>query len=143
MLAELAESIGAVPVRLAPGAKPAYHAAAVLAAGGVVALLDTIRELAAQVGLDEDGALAIYLPLVEQTVGNARMLGIAAALTGPAVRGDAGTVSAHRTALTAADPSARQVYDALLARSVEVAERRGAVSPEAAARLRTALAERP
>ncbi len=34
-LAEMAEAIGAVPVRLPPGSKAAYHAAAVLAAGGV------------------------------------------------------------------------------------------------------------
>jgi predicted short-subunit dehydrogenase-like oxidoreductase (DUF2520 family) len=142
MLAELAESIGAVPVRLAAGAKPAYHAAAVLAASGVVALLDTIRELAALVGLDEAGALAIYLPLLEQTVGNARALGIAAALTGPAVRGDAGTVAAHRAVMANVAPSAWHVHEALLARSIEVAERRGAVTPDAASRLRAALAER-
>ena len=46
-LAEMAEAIGGAPVRLAPGSKAAYHAAAVLSAGGVVALLDTIREVAA------------------------------------------------------------------------------------------------
>src|SRR5204862_5648750 len=38
MLADLAEAIGGVPLRLAAGSKAAYHAAAVLAAGGVVAL---------------------------------------------------------------------------------------------------------
>ena len=32
-LGEMAEAIGGVPVRLAPGSKAAYHAAAVLAAG--------------------------------------------------------------------------------------------------------------
>jgi predicted short-subunit dehydrogenase-like oxidoreductase (DUF2520 family) len=41
------------------------------------------------VGLDEAGALGVYLPLLEQTVANARALGVATALTGPAVRGDA------------------------------------------------------
>ena len=50
----------ACPVRLAPGAKAAYHAAAVLAAGGFVALLDAIAELRPVAGLDEAGALAIY-----------------------------------------------------------------------------------
>ena len=38
------------PVRLAPGAKAAYHAAAVLAAGGFVALLDAIAELGGVAG---------------------------------------------------------------------------------------------
>ncbi len=141
-LAEMAEAIGGSPVRLAPGSKAAYHAAAVLAAGGVDALLDTIREVASALGLDEAGALRIYLPLVEQTVANARALGIAAALTGPATRGDAGTIVAHRAALAAAAPDALRVYDALLARGIEIATRRGALSPEGSERLRTALAGR-
>jgi predicted short-subunit dehydrogenase-like oxidoreductase (DUF2520 family) len=142
-LAEMAEAIGGVPVRLAPGSKAAYHAAAVLAAGGVVALLDTIRDIAAAVGLDEAGALRIYLPLLEQTVANARALGVAAALTGPAVRGDAGTIAAHLAALEAGAPDTLPVYRALLARSIGIAIGRGALTPEAAARLRTALAGNP
>ena len=142
-LADMAEAIGGVPVRLAPGSKAAYHAAAVLAAGGVVALLDAIREVAAIVGLDEAGALGIYLPLLEQTVANARSLGIAAALTGPATRGDAGTVSAHLVALAAGAPDTIPVYRALVQRSVRIAIERGALSPEAAGRLRIALAGNP
>ncbi len=142
-LAEMAEAIGGVPVRLAPGSKAAYHAAAVLAAGGVDALLDTIREVAAVLGLDEAGALRIYLPLVEQTVANARALGIDAALTGPATRGDAGTLAAHTAALRATVPGALAVYRALLDRDIEIATRRRALSPEASERLRTALAGDP
>ena len=142
-LADMAEAIGGVPVRLAAGSKAAYHAAAVLAAGGVVALLDTIREVAAVVGLDEAGALSIYLPLLEQTVANALGLGIAAALTGPATRGDAGTVTAHLAALADGAPGAIPVYRALLERSVRIAVERGALSPEASERLRTALAGNP
>jgi predicted short-subunit dehydrogenase-like oxidoreductase (DUF2520 family) len=139
-LAEMAEAIGGTPVRLAPGGKAAYHAAAVLAAGGVDALLDTIREVANALGLDEAGALRIYLPLVEQTLANARALGIDAALTGPATRGDAGTIAAHTRALAAGAPATLPVYRALLARDIEIAARRGALSPEATERLRTALA---
>ena len=36
---------------------PAYHAAAVLAAGGVVALLDAIVELGRVAGLDEQASI--------------------------------------------------------------------------------------
>jgi predicted short-subunit dehydrogenase-like oxidoreductase (DUF2520 family) len=142
-LADMAEAIGGVPVRLAPGSKAAYHAAAVLSAGGVVALLDTIREVAALVGLDEAGALGIYLPLLEQTVANARSLGIAAALTGPATRGDAGTVTAHLATLAAQAPGSIPVYRALVERSIVIAIERGALSPDASERLRTALAGNP
>ena len=84
LLARMAEAIGATagPAR-ARARKPAYHAAAVLAAGGFVALLDAIAELGRVAGLDEAGSLAIYGPLIEQTLANARALGIGAALTGP------------------------------------------------------------
>ena len=143
-LAEMAEAIGGSPVRLAPGSKAAYHAAAVLAAGGVVALLDTIREIAAAMGLDEAGALRIYLPLLEQTVANARALGVAAALTGPATRGDAGTVAAHLAALRPSSPGrhARLPGPAGPLRR-PIAEGRGALAPEAADALRAALAGDP
>ena len=139
-LADMAEAIGAVPVRIAPGSKAAYHAAAVLAAGGVVALLDVIREVAAATGMDEAGALRIYLPLLRQTVANAEAMGVARALTGPAPRGDAGTVTAHLATLRADAPDAIAVYRALLDRSITIAVGRGTLAPEPTERLRTALA---
>jgi predicted short-subunit dehydrogenase-like oxidoreductase (DUF2520 family) len=142
-LAEMAEAIGGVPVRLPPGSKAAYHAAAVLAAGGVVGLLDTIREIGGLLGLDEAGALGIYTPLLQQSVANASALGVAAALTGPATRGDAGTVAAHVAVLGRDAPDALPVYRALVERDARLALERGSLSPEAAERLRTALAGDP
>ena len=50
LLADLAEAIGGFPVRLPKGSKAAYHAAAVLASGGLVALLDAISTLGAAAG---------------------------------------------------------------------------------------------
>ena len=140
LLAEMAEAVGAVPVRLAPGAKAAYHAAAVLAAGGFVALLDAIAELGRVAGLDEAGALAIYGPLIEQTLGNARALGIEAALTGPMTRGDRGTLEAHLAALREHAPGVLDLYVAAAEREIVLAEARGALTPEAARNLRSSLA---
>jgi predicted short-subunit dehydrogenase-like oxidoreductase (DUF2520 family) len=142
-LADMAEAIGGIPVRLPSGAKAAYHAAAVLAAGGVVALLDTIREIAGLMGLDEAGAMRIYRPLLEQSVANAASLGVALALTGPATRGDAGTIDVHLRALRAGAPDTLAVYRALLARDAAIAVARGSLSPEAADRLLGALAANP
>ncbi len=140
LLATMAEAIGGVPVRLAPGVKAAYHAAAVLAAGGFVALLDAIAELGRVAGLDESGSLAIYGPLIEQTLGNARVLGIREALTGPMTRGDSGTLTAHLAALRAHAPGVLDLYRAAAEREIALAEARGAVTPEAAGRLRSSLA---
>ncbi|HSL97711.1 MAG TPA: DUF2520 domain-containing protein [Candidatus Deferrimicrobiaceae bacterium] len=141
LLARMAEAVGATAVRLAPGSKAAYHAAAVLAAGGFVALLDSIAELGAAAGLDEPGALAIYGNLVEQSLGNARTLGTRDALTGPVVRGDVGTVRRHLEALARLAPRVEPVYAALAEREIELAERRGAIDSATADALRRVLAE--
>ena len=141
LLARMAEAVGGTPVRLAPGAKSAYHAAAVLAAGGFVALLDAIVELGAVAGLDEAGSLAIYGPLIEQTLGNARTLGVAAALTGPMTRGDRGSVARHLATLAEHAPAVLPLYRAAAEREIELAVGRGALTPEAAADLRSTLTE--
>ena len=139
LLAMMAERVGAHPVRLAPGTKAAYHAAAVLAAGGFVALLDAIAELGAVAGLDEAGALSIYGPLIEGTLGNARALGIREALTGPMTRGDTGTLDAHLEALRVHAPGVLPLYVAAAHREIDLAVARGALAPETASRMRESL----
>lgn len=143
LLAELAEAIGAQPVRLPAGAKPAYHAAAVLSAGGFAALLDAIAQLGRAAGLDERGSLAIYGPLLRATLANAERLGIRDALTGPVVRGDLGTIRAHLETMAALAPGALELYVAAARREVDLAEARGELSPEPAGRLRELLRGAP
>ncbi len=143
LLGRLAEAIGAVPVRLAPGTKPAYHAAAMLAAGGVIALFDAIAELGRIVGLDEAGSLAVFGRLTDQTMANARAIGIRAALTGPMTRGDVGTLQRHLDALAAGAPGVLPLYRAAAEREIDLALARGAIAPETAARLRATLATTP
>ncbi|MEO8207537.1 MAG: DUF2520 domain-containing protein [Chloroflexota bacterium] len=143
LLSKMASALGANAVRLAPGTKAAYHAAAVLSAGGLVALLDAIAELGAAAGLDEEGSVAVYGRLVEQTLGNVRALGIARALTGPMIRGDVGTLGRHLAALAIHAPSVLPLYVAAAAREVTIAELRGVLAPEAAQAMRRRLAEQP
>ncbi len=140
MLADMAEALGARPVRLTAGSKSAYHAAAVLAAGGFVALLDAIAELGRVAGLDEAGSLAIYGPLIEGTLGNARALGIRAALTGPMTRGDIGTLEAHLATLRRHAPGVLALYVAAAGREIDLAEARGALAPEVSLKMRRLLA---
>jgi predicted short-subunit dehydrogenase-like oxidoreductase (DUF2520 family) len=140
LLATMAEALGATAVRLAPGSKAAYHAAAMLAAGGYVALLDAIAELGAAAGLDEPGALAVYGGLLEQSLDNARALGIRQALTGPMIRGDLGTVRRHLDALTRLAPAVLPLYRALAEREIELALARRALAPEIAESMRRLLA---
>jgi predicted short-subunit dehydrogenase-like oxidoreductase (DUF2520 family) len=139
LLSDLAWDVGAQPVRLPPGGKAAYHAAAVLAAGGFIGLLDAIAELGRGAGLDERGSLAIYGPLIRQSLANAETLGIEAALTGPLLRGDIGTVDAHLDVVKRLAPSAGDLYRAVARREVALAERRGDLSAERARELERVL----
>ena len=139
LLGSLATDIGAQPVRLPPGGKTAYHAAAVMAAGGFVGLLDGIATVARGAGLDEAGALAIYAPLIRQSLANAERIGISEALTGPFVRGDVQTVSAHLRALARLAPGEVDLYVAVARKELAMAVERGEIEADTAAPLEALL----
>ena len=102
----LAGLLGMRPVRLAPGAKPAYHAGAVIASNYAVVLAAVAEELARRAGVAEADAGSLYLPLMRGTLANLAM-GPASALTGPIRRGDEATVRRHLEALA---PDERPLY---------------------------------
>jgi predicted short-subunit dehydrogenase-like oxidoreductase (DUF2520 family) len=139
LLRELAVDLGAAPIVVSAAGKAAYHAAAVLAAGGLIALLDTIAELGKAAGLSEPAAVATYLPLIERGLVNAQAMGVAAALTGPYVRGDTETVRLHLDTLDRLAPSARDIYLAAARRQVEIARAAGRLDEHRAAELRRLL----
>jgi predicted short-subunit dehydrogenase-like oxidoreductase (DUF2520 family) len=141
LLSDLAGAIGGVAIRLPRGSRPAYHAAAVLASGGIVALLDAIVSLGAAAGLDERGSLDVYGRLMEQTLANARAVGVRAALTGPIARGDAGTLEAHLGAIERLAPGVAELYLAAARRELLIAEERRTLAPEQLERVRSALAK--
>ena len=72
---------------------------------------------------------------------NAQANGVDAALTGPIVRGDAATIEAHRAAIRALAPDVEELYLAAALRELEIAERRGALSPAQVSRVRAALSK--
>ena len=102
---------GGVAGEVPPPARPLYHFAATLAAGGVATLLATAADLAARAGLPPEVASG-YLELSRGTVaaaiasspGAPGPAAALAAITGPVARGDLATVQSHFEALSAADP---------------------------------------
>jgi predicted short-subunit dehydrogenase-like oxidoreductase (DUF2520 family) len=107
-------------------ARPIYHLAATLAAGGVATLLDTARDLAARIGLPPEVARG-YLALARGTVAAA----IAASpepppLTGPVARGDASAFDALLRALRRVAPEREALVLALARETLRHAERRPA-----------------
>lgn len=94
--AALVVELGGEAVVLAEGDRPLYHAALAHAANHLVVLVDQAREALRRLGIEDPGA---YLrPLLEAALDESLRHG-AKALTGPVVRGDAGTVAAHLEAL--------------------------------------------
>jgi predicted short-subunit dehydrogenase-like oxidoreductase (DUF2520 family) len=108
----LAAAVGAHVLRIPPGEKPRYHAAAVFASNFPTVLMGLAEELLRDVGIPADVARQALHPLFASAVENMRRGGGAAALTGPIVRGDVDTIDGHLRALRA-HPDTLDAYRAL------------------------------
>jgi predicted short-subunit dehydrogenase-like oxidoreductase (DUF2520 family) len=91
--------------------------------------------------MGEDESLAVFGRLVEQTLSNARAIGIAPALTGPITRGDAGTLESHLAAIGADAPDVMEIYLAAAHRELRIAEERGTLAPDRVAQVGDVLAK--
>lgn len=107
---QVVEDLGGRWFTVADQHRAEYHAAACIASNHLVALLGQAERVAASAGVP----LQVYLDLVRATVENVSELGPAAALTGPAARGDWDTIERHREALDHLDPSELAAYDAMV-----------------------------
>jgi predicted short-subunit dehydrogenase-like oxidoreductase (DUF2520 family) len=114
---ELALALLGRPFTVADADRAAYHAAACIAANHVVALLGQVERIASATGLDP----AAFYALSQAAVEDVARLGAAAALTGPASRGDWKTLERHRRALA---PEERPGYLAGAALAARLARQR-------------------
>ncbi len=136
---QLARVLGMRPVSLDDAGAPAWHAAAVLAAGSVVALVDAASRLAATAGVDRTLAFHGLASLATGALAQARAAGPAAALTGPVARADDETVRDHVAALAERAPELTTAYDVLTRRAVALAAEDGRITDADAQRLLHAL----
>jgi predicted short-subunit dehydrogenase-like oxidoreductase (DUF2520 family) len=115
-LKQLALDLQGHPFELAGIDRALYHAAAVFAANYPVTLLAEAIALATDAGLDEATARPGMTTLLAGAVNNLRELAPADAVTGPAARGDEGTIAKHLAALKD-DPAAQRLYQLLADRT--------------------------
>lgn len=123
LVADLATALGGRTFEIADDDRALYHAAAAVASNHLVALLGHAQRLGASVGVPADASMALALGSAE----NAVALGPAAALTGPAVRGDEATLVAHRDAIGRRAPRELAAYEAMLAEARRLAAMEGDV----------------
>lgn len=124
------------------GARPLYHAAAVMAGNYVITLLDAAASLLAEAGVKRSDALRALAPLARTSLANAVNEGPVETLTGPIERGDAATVAAHLSAM-AAKPgleSIEHLYRAAGLHTLDLAAR-GGLTSQPAAQIAAMLAE--
>ena len=128
-LRSLSHDLGGRPVVVPEGDRPLYHASAVLGCGYLAALLQAAVELWSAMGFTAQEATDALYPLARATLENIARDGISASVTGPAVRGDVGTIQAHLAALSQRSPELAPLYRALTTASLPLADQRG-VAPE-------------
>ena len=123
LVGDLAAALGGRTFEIADDDRALYHAAAAVASNHLVALLGHAQRLGASVGVPADALMALALGSAE----NAVALGPAAALTGPAARGDEATLVAHRDAIGRRAPRELAAYEAMLAEARRLAAMEGDV----------------
>ncbi|MDQ3951941.1 MAG: DUF2520 domain-containing protein [Actinomycetota bacterium] len=128
-IAVATEDLGGRVFDLREEDRPVWHAAAVTAASGAVAIMSLGERLLESIGVDTAGD--VLGPLAAAAVANASDRGATESLTGPAVRGEWATVTAHVRALEAGAPELVEPYREATRLIFRAAERAGKVTPEA------------
>ena len=121
---DILRALGARPYRIAEEAKPLYHAAATLAAGGVAAVLSVAVRAWEEAGIPDGVARETLSALA---IGAAEAVGqrpFADAFTGAVARRDSGTVRVHTESLSR-DSGALRLYAWLAEEILRRTEGRG------------------
>jgi predicted short-subunit dehydrogenase-like oxidoreductase (DUF2520 family) len=137
---KLVHSLGGIPFSIETKFKTLYHAAAVTAAGHVIALFDAALEMMGHAGLADDQATKILLPLVKSAIGNLDDHTTAEALTGTFARADVDTFVEHLKTLNLnVSEDLLEIYLLLAERSLGLAAKQG-VSKQRIDTMRTKVA---
>ena len=137
----IAADLGAKGLTIKTEAKTMYHASAVVASNFLVTLVDFAYHLLGVAGIDASYAYSVLGPLIEGTLANIKKTGPVQALTGPIVRGDAGTVADHLREIADKTPDRLALYKILGRHTVDIARQRNSLGEEALAELNRLLGD--
>ena len=135
---DLVAVLGGRPMWVPEEMRTLYHAALAHGANHLVTLVTEAMEMLTAAGADDPAAT--LRPLLSAALDNALVQGDAA-LTGPIVRGDVGTVRAHLADLVANAPQTLGSYVSLARATLDRAVTDGRLLPIRAAAIRRALDE--
>ncbi len=138
-LEALATGLGMRPIRLPPGVRPLYHGAGSFAAPFVALMVNEAVRVWESFGVPREQALAAMIALARGTLDAAARDGIVGSFAGPIARGDVGTIERHLAAMAKLPDGTLTLYREMARRAVPVAEAKGTLAPDKAARLRALL----
>ena len=113
LASQMVRSLGGDILQLPPSGKAAYHAAASMAAGQVLAIIEAATTLMMSLGIKRRNAVRALLPLTRQVLDNFEKVGPRVAWTGPLARGDFSVIATHQAALRKAPDEVRTAYEQL------------------------------
>lgn len=119
-LLRLAGRLRLQPLAIRGEQRAAYHAAANIAASGLLAVLSEASQLFESLGLGPQEALAALMPLSRGALDAASQRGLAGALAGPVARGDAQVLAAHLQVMSGRGEAALAQYRWLCQRQLDL-----------------------
>jgi predicted short-subunit dehydrogenase-like oxidoreductase (DUF2520 family) len=126
---EIVKLLDGTPLRIKADRLGSYHAGAVMSSNALVAVIDAAVVLMMQAGIEEQAALTALEPIARASLENIFRLGPRTALTGPIVRGDVSTVTAHLDALATVPPTVAALYRAVAEQLLVISRERGLPAP--------------
>ncbi|MBW3648705.1 MAG: DUF2520 domain-containing protein [Actinobacteria bacterium] len=136
----LVVEMGGEPVWLTEEQRPVWHAALAHGANHLTTLVASAADLLRAIGVEQPAS--VLGPLLGAALDGSLRSGDAA-LTGPVVRGDAGTVRAHLVALAGVAPEVLPAYVAMARLTADRALASGNLDPARASALLEVLASTP
>lgn len=134
VLQGIAETVGYRAVRIEKKNKTLYHLCAVVVCNLFCALLYAGERIMRRIGIE----LEPFFPIMRATLRNIENKGPLLSLTGPVVRGDAGTVSSHLEAMAGMELF-EEVYRKLSLVALDMSVERQTLQPEQIEELRKVL----
>ena len=142
ILRDMAVALEGNYIKLEPGDKVLYHAAAVLSCNYLITLVKLSTDLLKSLGMDPEQATQALMPLLKGTLNNISNIGIPECLTGPIARGDTGTINKHISALKQSSPEALSAYLEMGLQTIPLSLAKGKIDKKTADTLKTLLKEK-
>jgi len=140
-LVTMAQALGGQPIVLTAADKALYHLSAVMMGNLLTGLAATAAQLWEHLGATRADGLQAVVAMMRSVVHNLERAGIPAAVSGPYVRGDVGTIRRHLETLSATAPAVLPLYRELALAALPFAVEKGALAHDQSQAIRHLIAQ--